>query len=165
MPPPALLERFNSDQRKAFLEMWELIPPHLQDIHFDLDGTQWSPGDIRQLGDVLLRYEGRFSKSKTDLGHCHTLPFKIEIQPGTAAIASRPYRTNPVVASQVDSILDSYLAAGIIDHSTSQWASPLVIVRKRDGSIRITVDYKRLTAVSIVGKNGPSPVSMKSWML
>ena len=39
-PPPALLERFHNDQRKAFLEMWELIPPHLQDIHFDLDGTQ-----------------------------------------------------------------------------------------------------------------------------
>ena len=80
------------------------------------------------------------------------MPFKIEIQPGTAPIASRPYRTNPVVASQVDSILDSYLAAGIIEHSTSQWASPLLIVRRRDGSIRITVDYKRLNAVSIVGK-------------
>ena len=80
--------------------MWELIPPHLQDIHFDLDGNQWSPEDIRQLGDVLLRYEGKFSKSKIDLGHCHTLPFKIEIQPGTAPIASRPYRTNPVVGRQ-----------------------------------------------------------------
>ena len=48
--------------------------------------------------------------------------------------------------------MDSYLAAGILEHSTSQWASPLVIVRNRDGSIRITVDYKRLNAVSIVGK-------------
>ena len=99
--------------------MWELIPPHLRDIHFGLDGNQWSPEDIRQLGDVLTRYEGRFSKSKTDLGHCHTLPFKIEIQPGTAPIASRPYRTTPGVASQVDSILDSYLAADLIEHSTS----------------------------------------------
>ena len=39
-PPPDLLERFNNDQHKAFLEMWELIPPHLRDIHFDLDGNQ-----------------------------------------------------------------------------------------------------------------------------
>ena len=39
VPPPVLLERFNNDQRKAFLEVWELIPPHLQDIHFDLNGT------------------------------------------------------------------------------------------------------------------------------
>ena len=78
---------------------------------------------MKQLGDELLRYESRFSKSKTDLGHCHTLPFKIEVQLGTAPIASRPYRTNPVIANKVDSILDSYLAAGIIEHSTSQWAS------------------------------------------
>ena len=39
-PPLALLERFDSDQRKAFVEIWEQIPSHLRDIHFDLDGSQ-----------------------------------------------------------------------------------------------------------------------------
>ena len=52
-----------------------------------------------------------------DLGHCHTLPSKIEVQPGTAPVASRPCWTNPVIASQVDTILDAYLAAGIIELS------------------------------------------------
>ena len=144
--------------------MWELIPPHLQDIHFDLDGTQWSSEDIRQFGDVLLRYEGRFSKSKTDLGHCHTLPFKIEIQPGTALIASRPYRTNPVVASQVDSILDSYLAAGIIEHSTSQWAS-LLVIGENDMALFVLQWTISGLMLPVSWANGPFTVSMKFWML
>ena len=63
-PPPALLERFSIDQRKAFLEMWELIPPHLRDIHFDLDGNQWSPEDIRQFGDVFFGTKVDFQNPK-----------------------------------------------------------------------------------------------------
>ena len=40
----------------------------------------------------------------------------------------------------------------MIEHSTFQWASPFVIVPKNDGSLRMTVNYKKLNAVSIVGK-------------
>ena len=139
-------------QRQAFDIMYTRLPPHLKSINFNLHGPEWSPQDIRRLGDVLIQYEDRFSKSKTDLGYCRTCPFKIELKPGTTPVSSRPYRTNPLISGQVDQILDSYLAAGLIQHSTSQWSSPLVVVPKRDGSIRITVNYKRLNAVSIVDK-------------
>ena len=106
---------------------------------------------MKLLGDVLLRYESQFSKSKIDLGHCGSLPFKIKLQPDTAPIASRPYRTNPVIAQQVDSIVDTSLAAGITMRSTSSRASPLVVVvPKLDGSIRITANYEKLNAASIV---------------
>ena len=48
-------------------------------------------------------------------------------------------------------IIDSYLAAGIIGHSTYPWASPLVVVvRKKNGKIRLTVNYQRLHAVTTV---------------
>ena len=151
-PPSTLLERFDSQQRDAFLEMWERIPSHLHDICFDLQGPGWTPSVISALGDVLVQYQNRFSRSKTDLGHCTTLPFKIDIPKGTPPVASRPYRTSPAIAKQVDAILDSYLAAGLIEHSPSPWASPLVVVPKKDGSIRITVNYKRLNSLSIVGK-------------
>ena len=69
---------------------------------------------------------------------------------GTPPIASRPYRTNPLLAAQVQVISDSYLAAGIIRHSTSPWASPLVVVRKKNGKIRLTVNYQRLNAFTTV---------------
>ncbi|CAB1120470.1 unnamed protein product [Ectocarpus sp. CCAP 1310/34] len=48
---------------------------------------------------------------------------------------------------KVDEVLDQYLAAGLIQHPTSPWASPLVVIPKKDGSVRITVNYKRLNAL------------------
>lgn len=84
--------------------------------------------------------------------HCHTLPFKIELRPGAAPIASRSYRTNPIVSQQVDRKLDMYLAAGLIERFASPWTSPLVGVLKKDNPSRITVDYKHLNAASTVSE-------------
>ena len=66
----------------------------------------------------------------------------------TQPIQSRPYRLNPVLSKQADAILDSYLAAGPIQHSTSPWSSPLVCVPKKSGGIRITVNYQKLNKVT-----------------
>ncbi|CAB1119198.1 unnamed protein product [Ectocarpus sp. CCAP 1310/34] len=61
-----------------------------------------------------------------------------------APVTSRPYRVNPPVAKQVDAILDQYLAAGLIQHSTSPYSSPLEVIPKKSGVVRITVNYSKL---------------------
>ena len=63
----------------------------------------------------------------------------------------RPYRINPPTAKKVDAILDKFLAAGLIQHSTSPWASPVVVIPKKSGDIRITVNYVKLNKLSILG--------------
>ena len=68
--------------------------------------------------------------------------------PGTQPIKSRPYRLNPVLSKQVDAILDSYLVAGLIQHSALLWSSPLVCVPKKSGWIQITVNYQKLNKVT-----------------
>lgn len=101
---------------------------------------------------MLVQYVSRFSQSKTALGHCKTLLFRIDIPERTPPIAQRPYRTNPALSKQVVAILYSYLAAGLIRHLDSPWTSPLEVISKKDDSIRITVNYKRFNAKRIVGK-------------
>ena len=48
----------------------------------------------------------------------------------------------------MDVIFDFYLAAGLMQHSTSPWFSPLVCVPKKSGGIRITVNYQKLNKVT-----------------
>ena len=55
---------------------------------------------------------------------------------------------NPIVAKQVDVILDKYLAAGLIQHSTSPYCSPIVVVPNKSGGLRIAINYQRLNKVS-----------------
>ena len=75
-PPGEVLKRLSPESRESFLQMWKQLPPHLRDINFDLHGSSWEPAVIKELSDVLLEFQDRISRSKTDLGHCKTLPFE-----------------------------------------------------------------------------------------
>ena len=146
-PPTELLDRLTEAQRESFNRLWKRLPPQLHDVVFDLHDPEWSPEAIDHLADALCEYADVFSRSKTDFGECTVMPFTLSVPPGTKPVASRPYRINPLMQKKVDAVLDQYLAAGLIQHSTSPWASPLVIIPKNDGSVRITVNYKRLNAL------------------
>ena len=50
---------------------------------------------------------------------------------------------------EVEKELDSMLKLGVIDPSTSAYASPIVIVRKADGSNRVCVDFRKLNKVTV----------------
>ena len=67
-------------------------------------------------------------------------------------MTSRPYRVNRLMAKQMDTILDKYLAAGLIQHSTSPYASPVVIIPKKSGGNRLTINYKKLENISILSQ-------------
>ena len=147
-PPPELLDRLDSSQRESFLRLWHTVPPHIRRIDFALDAAGWDPAALDALSTTLSTYADVFSSSKLDYGECSLRPFEIKVPPGTQPIQSRPYRLNPVLSKQADAILDSYLAAGLIQHSTSPWSSPLVCVPKKSGGIRITVNYQKLNKVT-----------------
>ena len=52
----------------------------------------------------------------------------------------------------MDTILNEYLAAGLIQHSTSRYASPVVIIPKKSGGIRLSINSKKLNDISILGQ-------------
>ncbi|XP_051216797.1 uncharacterized protein [Lolium perenne] len=80
------------------------------------------------------------------------IEFIIELVPETAPIAQRPYRMNPQELVELKKQLDDMLRKGLIHPSTSPWGSPIIFVDKRDGTIRLCVDYRKLNDVTIKNK-------------
>ena len=122
------------------------------DITFDLHGAGWSPSVIEDFGDALRELSDVFSTSKTDFGSCVLIPFKITIRPDSAPVTSHRFRMNPILAKKADAVIDQCLAAVLIQHSTSPYSSPMAAIPRKDGGIRITIDYKKLNAVSSLGQ-------------
>ena len=151
-PPPFLLDRLNADHRDSFLQVWYKQPAHLRDISFDFHGPSRYPHIITQLGDILIEFSDVFSKSPTDFGSCSLLPFELSGPPDSTPVSSRRYRVNPRVAKQMDTIFDGYLAAGLMQHFTSPYASPVVIIPRKSGGIRLTINDKKLNNISILGQ-------------
>ena len=124
------------------------LPSPIRRIDFALDAAGWGSTVPDALSTTLTTFADVFSSTKLDCGECSLLHFVIKVPPGTQPIQSRSYRLNPVLSKQTDALLDSYLAAGVIQHSTSPWSSPLVCVPKKSGGIRITVNYQKLTKIT-----------------
>lgn len=69
----------------------------------------------------------------------------------------RPYRYAPVQKIEIERQLAEMLRNGIIKPRTSPYASPVLLVRKKDGTWRFCVDYKHLNVVTIKNKH-PLPI-------
>ena len=145
-PSPALLERLNPDQRSSFLCVWARLSPLLREVAFDVHDPGWTPLAIEQLGDVICEYPDVFSTSKTDLGSCSLMPFEILVPEGHAPVISRPHRINRILAKEVNATLNQYLAAGLIQHSTSPYSNPLLVIPKK--CMRITGNYNKHNQIS-----------------
>ena len=73
---------------------------------------------------------------------------KITIKPNTEPIRQKQRKIPFNYQTEFDALLNDMLASGKIRPSTSGWASPLRLLRKKDGSLRITVDYQMVNNVT-----------------
>jgi len=93
---------------------------------------------IQGLKSLLYDHRDTVASFSTDLGYCPLVEHDIDT-------GDQP----PISAREAeDEILDEMIATGVIEPSNSSWASPVCLVKKKDGTFRFCIDYRRVNAVS-----------------
>ncbi|KAJ9548812.1 hypothetical protein OSB04_021355 [Centaurea solstitialis] len=93
-----------------------------------------------------------FPEDLTGLPPDRQIEFRIELTPGASPIARAPYRLAPSEMKEMMSQLQELLDKGFIRPSTSPWGAPVLFVKKKDGSMRMCIDYRELNKVTIKNK-------------
>ena len=83
----------------------------------------------------------------------HSIP----LQPGAVPVNSRPYHYSPQHKTEIENQVKQLLEKGFITHSHSPFASPVLLVKKKDGSWRFYVDYRKLNDMTIKNRF-PMPI-------
>ncbi|TYK27290.1 DNA/RNA polymerases superfamily protein [Cucumis melo var. makuwa] len=80
------------------------------------------------------------------------IEFTIELLPGTAPISQAPYRMAPSELKELKMQLQELVDKGYIRPSVSPWGAPVLFVKKKDGTLRLCIDYRQLNKVTIRNK-------------
>lgn len=106
-----------------------------------------SPSEIRELNQLLQKHRDVFSQGDGDYGYTTTVEHRVPT--GDAhPIKQRHRRIPPHVFQEVKRHVQDLVAQGILKESCSPWASPAVIVMKKDGTVRFCCDYRKLNSVT-----------------
>ena len=101
---------------------------------------------------VVNEYPDVFPDELPGLPPDRDIEFVIELVPGTAPIAKRPYKMPANELAELKKQIQELEEKGYIRPSTSPWGAPVLFVKKRDGSMRMCVDYRALNAATIKNK-------------
>ena len=120
-----------------------------------LDLSGLSEEEYHEAKEMLLEEHEVFSKSKNDIGHVPD--FKVPIHLTDDIPVNESYRSIPrPLYEDVKNHINNLLAHGWVRKSTSSYASPMVCARKKDGSLRLCIDFRRLNA-KIIPDRQPIP--------
>ena len=125
----------------------ELLPAHLKELA-DRMSSNLSDTQRSQAEGLLLEFQNLFYSGDGQLGRTDTVKHKINTG-DSAPIKQHPRRIPVHKQAVADKEIEKMLRSGVITPSQSPWASPIVLVRKKDGSIRFCVDYRKLNEVTI----------------
>lgn len=101
---------------------------------------------------VVNQFEDVFPEELPRLPPDREIEFTIDLAPGTAPISKAPYRMAPVEMKELATQLQELLDKGVIRPSVSPWGAPVLFVKKKDGSMRLCIDYRELNKMTIKNK-------------
>ncbi|XP_062203827.1 uncharacterized protein LOC133906051 [Phragmites australis] len=125
----------------------------VQVVNSMASSSEGLPTEVQQLiqnfSDLFQEPSGLPPKRNSD----HLIP----LIPGAHPFRLRPYRYSPAQKDEIEKQVKALLLNGMIQESSSPFASPVLLVKKKTGEWRMCVDYRRLNALTIKNKY-PLPI-------
>ena len=117
----------------------------------DLTGLKaWPKDQVERARSLLKEYHNIFSLEKCDVGHTKVAKHKIVLKdPDTPPFKESFHQILPPQLDEVHAHIKMMLDAGVIWPSNSPWCNAVVLVRKKDGSLRFCIDFQKLNSLTV----------------
>ncbi|KAM1241348.1 hypothetical protein ACFX2J_046555 [Malus domestica] len=112
------------------------------------------PNSVEQVG-VVRHYLDVFPDDLPGLPPDRDVEFSIDLLPGTDPISLTSYIMAPAELRELKIQLQELIDKGFIQPSTSPWGVPVLFVRKKDGTLRLCIDYRQLNQLKIKDEDVP----------
>lgn len=122
--------------------------PGSSQITVDFGNSPLPPEWKERISALLNSMPEVFALTDMDYGHTDKVKHRIKMSDETPF----KHRARPIHPQDIEAVrkhLQELLAAGIIRESESPFASPIVVVRKKDNSVRLCIDFRKLNAQTI----------------
>ena len=123
------------------------LPCHVQDLYERSVANLSNDNDKLKVKELLIEYSDIFSAHDNDLGLTDLIQHEIDTG-DHHPIKVPPRSLPPAKRQEAETMLHDMAESGLIEPSNSPWSSALVLVHKKDGSLRPVVDYRLLNSVT-----------------
>nr|GFD07824.1 putative nucleotidyltransferase, ribonuclease H [Tanacetum cinerariifolium] len=98
---------------------------------------------------IVSKFPDVFPDELAGIPPVREVEFNIERIPGAEPISKAPYRMAPIELKELKDQLQELLERGFIRPSVSPWGAAVLFVKKKDGNIRLCIDYRELNKITI----------------
>lgn len=97
---------------------------------------------------VVAKFSNVFPEELPRLPPRREMEFEIDLAHDSASISKAPYIMVPIELMELKTQQEELLQARFIPPNTSPWITPVLFMKKKDGSFRLCIDYRQLNQVS-----------------